>query len=121
MNALVEQSRRQVAAAVGADRSKYAVVFAGAGATAASNIVCKLVIRQDAERGPTSGPVGSVTTVAAVFVSTLEHHSNLLIWRESPCELVVSCAAVGSRLFACAAWVRPLRPHCVSRHPIARR
>jgi selenocysteine lyase/cysteine desulfurase len=79
MTELREQSRRAIARAVGADAGD-AVLFVGAGATAAVNTLVGLLGLREAP--PDSGlpPV--------VFVGPYEHHSNELPWLESRAEVV---------------------------------
>jgi len=86
-----EEARRIIRDAVGADE-RHAVIFTGAGSTAAVNkLVAVLGLRIPAELDdryhfaeripPEERPV--------VFVGPFEHHSNELPWRESIAEVVV--------------------------------
>ncbi len=77
---LREAARQAIAQSVGADDG-YAVIFAGAGATAAIDRCCRILELaggQSTERLPK--PV--------VFVGPFEHHSNDLVWRECDVDLV---------------------------------
>lgn len=75
-----ESARQAVAQAVGAN-DDYAVLFAGAGATAAIDRCCKILELK--QGGDTLGDVRPV-----IFIGPYEHHSNDLIWRECDADLV---------------------------------
>ena len=72
---LREMARRAVRVAVGADDG-HAVIFAGAGATAASDKLVRALQMQRLDAG------------SVVFVGPYEHHSNDLPWRESGARIV---------------------------------
>ncbi|MBP5981223.1 MAG: aminotransferase class V-fold PLP-dependent enzyme [Halomonas sp.] len=75
-----EAARQSVRESVGAD-AEYAVIFAGAGATAAINRCSHILgLQAPLESSPHSRPV--------VFVGPFEHHSNDLVWRECDVDLV---------------------------------
>lgn len=77
---LREAARQAVAESVGAN-SEYAVIFAGAGATAAIDRCCRILEL-------TPGQVASQAAKPVVFVGPYEHHSNDLMWRECDVDLV---------------------------------
>lgn len=77
---LREAARQAVAESVGADE-EYAVIFAGAGATAAIDRCCRILEL-------TSGQVASQAAKPVVFIGPYEHHSNDLMWRECDVDLV---------------------------------
>ena len=77
---LRESARQAVAESVGAN-DEYAVIFAGAGATAAIDRCCRIL-----ELMP--GQVASQAAKPVVFVGPYEHHSNDLMWRECDVDLV---------------------------------
>jgi selenocysteine lyase/cysteine desulfurase len=75
---LREAARSAVARAVGADRRRHAVIFAGSGATAAIARLARAL--EQSWSGLPSRPV--------VFIGPYEHHSNDLIWREAAVDVV---------------------------------
>ncbi|WP_447555605.1 aminotransferase class V-fold PLP-dependent enzyme [Vreelandella sp. EE22] len=76
---LREDARSQVAKAIGAT-DEYAVIFAGAGATAAIDRCWKMLgFSQGAAAGDDEPPV--------IFLGPYEHHSNDLVWRECNAEI----------------------------------
>ena len=77
---LREAARQAVAQSVGAT-DDYAVIFAGAGATAAIDRCCRIL-----ELTPGQRAAQSVRPV--VFVGPYEHHSNDLMWRECDVDVV---------------------------------
>lgn len=77
---LREAARQAVAESVGAN-DEYAVIFAGAGATAAIDRCCRILEL-------TPGQVASQAVKPVVFVGPYEHHSNDLMWRECDVDLV---------------------------------
>ncbi|MBR9926262.1 MAG: aminotransferase class V-fold PLP-dependent enzyme [Gammaproteobacteria bacterium] len=77
---LREAARQAVAESVGAD-DEYAVIFAGAGATAAIDRCCRILEL-------THGQVAAKAAKPVVFVGPYEHHSNDLVWRECDVDLV---------------------------------
>ncbi len=79
MTRMREEARGMIAAKCGANPEHHAVIFSGAGATAALNQLVHLFgIREAlAERRK-----------VRVIVGPYEHHSNLLPWRESGAEVV---------------------------------
>jgi selenocysteine lyase/cysteine desulfurase len=87
-----EEARGIVAAAVGADRETYAVLFCGSGSTAAiDKMVHVLGLRipaalDDAYALRERIPPGERPVV---FIGPFEHHSNELPWRESIADVVV--------------------------------
>jgi hypothetical protein len=107
--ALYSQARGIIAAELGADRERYAVIFTGSGATAAlhklASAPLKMVPTTHPGAAARAGP-GAELMLPMVFVG-LEHHSNDVLWREQPCTVVVravqhytSCCTTGS-LHAC--------------------
>jgi selenocysteine lyase/cysteine desulfurase len=72
---LRELARETVRRAVYADED-HAVIFTGAGATAAADKLVRALSLRDLDAG------------AVVFVGPYEHHSNDLIWRESDAQIV---------------------------------
>lgn len=77
---LREAARQAVMSSVGAD-ADYAVIFAGAGATAAINRCSHILgLQTPSESLSLSRPV--------VFLGPFEHHSNDLVWRECDVDLV---------------------------------
>jgi len=84
---LREEARRLVAEATGAKygygrggyREEDCVLFCGEGSTRGLQVFVEAV-GKGVIGGPQSMPVGTI----AVFTSEVEHHSNLLPWRESP-------------------------------------
>lgn len=77
---LREAARQAVSDSVGAN-DDYAVIFAGAGATAAINRCSQILgLNSSAESSPQARPV--------VFIGPFEHHSNDLVWRECDVDLV---------------------------------
>jgi hypothetical protein len=102
----VQDARAAVAAFCGAPRADYAVIFAGAGVTgAAAKLAHLLGIHPrvatgrapwtQASKGPASAaeqpcPDGSRPVV---IVSLMEHHSNVVFWREMDCDLIVCLCA----------------------------
>ncbi len=87
MTRLREDARAAIARICHADPADYAVIFAGAGATAGLNRLVSLFgVAAAADAG--QQPV--------VFVGPYEHHSNLLPWRESGAKVVeIGEAAMG--------------------------
>ncbi|GAB4149034.1 MAG: aminotransferase class V-fold PLP-dependent enzyme [Sphingomonadales bacterium] len=87
MTRLREDARAAIARLCHADPADYAVIFAGAGATAGLNRLVSLFgVAAAADAG--QQPV--------VFVGPYEHHSNLLPWRESGATVVeIGEAAMG--------------------------
>ncbi|MCA0891963.1 aminotransferase class V-fold PLP-dependent enzyme [Microbulbifer agarilyticus] len=84
-----EQARSAIRTSVNAS-DEHAIIFCGAGATAAVNrIVDCLGLRKDhyARIGGTSGTI-SDSARPVVFIGPYEHHSNDLPWRESVAEAV---------------------------------
>ncbi|MBY6189476.1 aminotransferase class V-fold PLP-dependent enzyme [Microbulbifer agarilyticus] len=84
-----EQARSAIRTSVNAS-DEHAIIFCGAGATAAVNrIVDCLGLRKDhyARIGGTSGTI-SDSARPVVFIGPYEHHSNDLPWRESVAEVV---------------------------------
>lgn len=77
---LREAARQAVKDSVGAD-ADYAVIFAGAGATAAINR-CSHIL------GLQTPPEPSSHSRPVIFVGPFEHHSNDLVWRECDVDLV---------------------------------
>jgi hypothetical protein len=103
---LLEDAREVVARFCGAPRGKYAVMFVGGGVTGAVRKLAFLLGIHPKGEGDAEKPV--------VFISTLEHHANVMFWQAMSCELVVrrlSCAA-----FVCrcpsgqCAWLFPCCP-----------
>jgi selenocysteine lyase/cysteine desulfurase len=93
--ALYSQARAIIAAELGADRERYAVIFTGSGATAALHKLASALLK----RAPTTRPnaaggagPGGESMLPVVFVGPLEHHSNDVLWREQPCTVVVRAA-----------------------------
>lgn len=80
MNRVRGEARATIARLLNADES-YAVVFAGAGATAGINRLVHLLL--DPPRECRSG-----TLPPLVLIGPYEHHSNILPWRESGAEVV---------------------------------
>ncbi|MCW8842538.1 MAG: aminotransferase class V-fold PLP-dependent enzyme, partial [Rhodobacteraceae bacterium] len=79
MTQMREEARGVIAAKCGADQDAHAVIFSGAGATAALNQIVHLFgVREALAEGKT----------VRVIVGPYEHHSNLLPWRESGAEVV---------------------------------
>ena len=77
---LREAARQAVAQSVGAN-DQYAVIFAGAGATAAIDRCCRIL--------ELSGkPVSEPSARPIIFVGPFEHHSNDLVWRECDADVV---------------------------------
>ncbi|TDE37911.1 aminotransferase class V-fold PLP-dependent enzyme [Antarcticimicrobium sediminis] len=76
---LRELARDAVREGVGAD-DDHAVIFAGAGTTAASDKLVRAL--------QMGGAAGQLGPDAVVFVGPYEHHSNDLPWRESGAQLV---------------------------------
>ncbi len=74
-----EEARATIRQAVGADQ-RHAVIFTGSGATAAINKLASVIGLR--------GPAATAPRDAVVFVGPYEHHSNELVWRESPAKLV---------------------------------
>lgn len=93
MNQLYEDARATVAGAVNADTRDYAVLFCGAGMTAAIAKLAHLmgIHRRVTPRGGTSRwPFArGASKRPVVLVSGLEHHSNCVFWRELDCVLRV--------------------------------
>lgn len=85
---LREAARAAIAAAVGADRTRHAVIFAGSGATAA---IYRLV-------GALQQGWAAASVRPVVFIGPYEHHSNELVWREAPVDLVRIPLDAGGRL-----------------------
>ncbi|MCA0900985.1 aminotransferase class V-fold PLP-dependent enzyme [Microbulbifer agarilyticus] len=84
-----EQARSAIRTSVNAS-DEHAIIFCGAGATAAVNrIVDCLGLRKDhyVRIGGTSGTI-SDSARPVVFIGPYEHHSNDLPWRESVAEVV---------------------------------
>lgn len=81
INRLRAEARATVARLCGADE-RFAVVFAGNGATAAANKVVHLLLADASER-------------PLVITGPYEHHSNILPWRESHAEIAVIDEAPG--------------------------
>lgn len=90
---LRNRARQAVASSCGADE-RHAVIFGGAGATAALNRVVGLF---DASQGASQG--GKLSALATLFgltrdkrvrvvIGPYEHHSNILPWRESGAEVI---------------------------------
>jgi len=77
---LREAARQAVAESVGAN-DEYALIFAGAGATAAIDRCCRILEL-------TPGQVASQAAKPVVFVGPYEHHSNDLMWRECDVDMV---------------------------------
>lgn len=77
---LREGARQAVAESVGAN-DDYAVIFAGAGATAAIDRCCRILEL-------TPGQSASQAAKPVVFVGPYEHHSNDLMWRECDVDVV---------------------------------
>jgi selenocysteine lyase/cysteine desulfurase len=77
MNRLRAEARREIARIFNAS-DEYAVIFAGAGATAGINRLASLFL--DGLRDGVARPV--------VLLGPYEHHSNILPWRESGVEVV---------------------------------
>ena len=87
-----EEARAIVAAAVGAPRDEYAVLFCGSGSTAAiDKIVHVLGLRIPAALDDRYGFRASIPPAErpVVFIGPFEHHSNELPWRESVADVVV--------------------------------
>jgi selenocysteine lyase/cysteine desulfurase len=78
MTRLRREARSVIGECCGADR-RYAVIFAGSGATAGLNRLVKLLGVADA--------VASGKRVR-VIIGPYEHHSNILPWRESGAEMI---------------------------------
>ena len=77
---LREAARQAVGDSVGAN-DDYAIIFAGAGATAAINRCSQILgLNPSAEFSLQARPV--------VFIGPFEHHSNDLVWRECDVDLV---------------------------------
>ncbi|MCS2610712.1 aminotransferase class V-fold PLP-dependent enzyme [Halomonas dongshanensis] len=78
---LREDARRQIAKAVGAN-DDYAVIFAGAGATAAIDRCWKMLglRRRDEAVQDDDKPI--------ILIGPYEHHSNELVWRECHADVV---------------------------------
>lgn len=90
--ALREAARNQIRSAINAGDDD-AVIFCGAGATAAINrLIDMLGLRVPRGAGAAAGRSHAVTRAqtqqAVVFVGPYEHHSNELPWRESNAEVV---------------------------------
>lgn len=87
---LREGAREAIRRAVGAS-ARHAVIFTGSGATAAIDRLVRVLTQGWAATGVR--PV--------VFIGPYEHHSNELIWRESPVDLVrIPLAADGGLCLA---------------------
>ena len=87
-----EEARAIIAAAVGAPRETYAVLFTGAGSTAAiDKIVHVLGLRIPAALDDRYALRASIPVAErpVVFIGPFEHHSNELPWRESIADVVV--------------------------------
>jgi selenocysteine lyase/cysteine desulfurase len=74
-----EEARSTIRRAVGADQ-RHAVIFTGSGATGAIHKLASVIGLR--------GPGANAPRDAVVFVGPYEHHSNELVWRESPATLV---------------------------------
>lgn len=86
-----EGARRIIASAVGADRDRYAVIFAGSGSTGAIHkLVDVLGLRLPAELDERYGLRERIPPAErpVVFIGPYEHHSNELPWRESIADVV---------------------------------
>jgi selenocysteine lyase/cysteine desulfurase len=94
MNALREQARGLIAGEVGAG-TEHAVIFCGSGVTAAIHKLSAML---------------PLTEQSVILVGPYEHHSNELVWRESPARVVVVAATADGRLDL-ADLARLLREH----------
>ncbi len=86
-----EGARRIIASALGADRDRYAVIFAGSGSTGAIHkLVDVLGLRLPAELDERYGLRERIPPAErpVVFIGPYEHHSNELPWRESIADVV---------------------------------
>jgi selenocysteine lyase/cysteine desulfurase len=101
MNSLYEQAREAVAEELGADPHDYAVIFAGSGSTGALDKLARALLQGSRHTGPPSclgwrreglPPV--------VFLGPYEHHSNIVLWRERDCLVVVSGLCTSLLCFA---------------------
>ncbi|MBT2773157.1 aminotransferase class V-fold PLP-dependent enzyme [Halomonas sp. ISL-60] len=79
---LREAARQAIAESVGANH-EYAVIFAGAGATAAIDRCCRIL-----ELTPGQVALAPQAVKPVVFIGPYEHHSNDLMWRECDVDVV---------------------------------
>ena len=101
-----EQARRAIARSVNANEAEYAVLFTGAGATAAINKTIdilgiraskanvshqqniKLLSTQEPMQESMKQPIEEKSDLPVIFIGPYEHHSNELPWRETQAERV---------------------------------
>ena len=74
-----EDARDAIRLACNAPKDVYAVIFCGSGSTAAMNKLAHVM-----GFSPLAAPIDEPCQRAVVFISEQEHHSNVLLWRESP-------------------------------------
>lgn len=84
--ALRESARETIRTAMGA-RPEHCVIFVGAGATGAINLLCRAMGLLGDERRPNA--TTDYPELPVVFIGPYEHHANILPWREAQVELVV--------------------------------
>ena len=74
-----EDSRNCIRRALRAPQDEFAVIFTGSGSTGAMNKLANVL-----GISPLAPSVEDSSKRAVVFISAQEHHSNELLWRESP-------------------------------------
>lgn len=79
-----EAARDAICEALHAPSSEYAVVFTGSGCTGAIDKLARVF-----GISPLSPAIEDASKRPVVFIGPYEHHSNELIWRESPVDCVV--------------------------------
>ncbi|GFH58066.1 aminotransferase class V-fold PLP-dependent enzyme [Chaetoceros tenuissimus] len=91
---LREEARSIIHDAVNAPKDEYVVLFEGSGSTAAIDKLFRVLgfgISEYAEKKWKLGEKVPEEEKPVVFISSYEHHSNELMWRESP---VVRCVVI---------------------------
>ncbi|CAB9504836.1 Cysteine desulfurase [Seminavis robusta] len=73
-----EDARDRIRKACNAPQDKYAVIFCGSGSTGAMNKLAGVL-----GASPLSAPTKNPAQRGVIFISSQEHHSNELLWRES--------------------------------------
>lgn len=114
---LREQAKQMIRKACGASKEEHAVIFAGSGSTAAialmARVLCERAGGRCSQASSSSPPISKHSSLfrlkkkstatkkgkcITVLVGPYEHHSNILLWKESGVHVITVALSADGRL-----------------------